>query len=370
MKLKLFSNSPPLPLGLEFSPEGIIAVQLKKNKDKAPLTLENFSKKVFDLNDEVIQGGQIINKAIFIKALSSMIIDEGINAKTVNVSVPSSAAFIKTITFPDMPENELYSVVRQEAVNHLPFPLDEVTMDIDIIESSRRTEEDFKKVDVVLVALPKVISNNIVEIMSKVGLKVQAIEISAFSSIRALANAGFIEESGSLAVSVLIGYENTDINIIQNGMPVFSNNIPVGKKNLIENLVSSLEIDKDEIEKLLPEVALIIPGISIIQEGLAAKASAVAKNVYNLILQEVEKTIEFYQSQVVGSAEVTTIVISGPGVCIQNIDRYFINRLKTFTVLCDALKNIDTSIVSTENLIYPVNVPSMVSVMGLALRGI
>lgn len=365
MKLKLFSNSSKAHLGLEFSPEGIVILELKKSK--ASFSLENLSKRLFEC-DGVVQGGQIINPAVFIKTLSSMIIDDGISVKNINVSVPSSIAFIKTLTFPDLPLHELSFIARQEAVNHIPFPLEEVNIAVDIIESSRRTDKDGNKIDVVLVALPKSISANIIDTLSKVGLKVESIEISAFSAIRTLANSGFIDSSGLLDVSVLIGYENTDINIIQNGMPVFSNNVPVGKKNLIENLVSSLEIDKNEIEKLLPEVALVIPGISIIQEGLAAKASVAAKNVYNSILQEVEKTIEFYQSQLPEPIEVKTIIISGSGVCIQNIDRYFINRLKTFTVLCNSLKNINTSINSTENLIYPTNFPSMVSVAGLALR--
>ncbi|MEI7475249.1 MAG: type IV pilus assembly protein PilM [bacterium] len=367
MNFKLFSRTSASRLGLEFSSEGIIAIQLSEAKKQK--SLEKLSRRIFE-SGSVVQGGQIIDESTFIKVLSSMIIDDGLNAKTVHVSVPSSAAFIKTITLPDLPVNELRAIVMQESENHISFPLEEVNIDIDIIESSRRSDEDGKKIDVVLAALPKTVSKNIVEIMSKVGLKVESIDISAFSAIRTLANAGFIDESDSISVSVLIGYENTDINILQKGMPVFSNNLPIGKKNLIESLKIALDMDIMDLENLLPEVALIIPGSSILQEGLAVKASTLAKNVYNLILLEVEKTIDFYQSQVSCEVEIKNIIISGTGICIQNIDKYFINRLKIYTLMCDSLKNIETSIVSTENLIYPINVPSMASVMGLALRGL
>lgn len=367
MNLKFFSKKQSSQMGIEISPEGIVAVQLKKEKNE--IVLEKLSKKVFESRD-VVQNGQIINQAEFIKTLTSMITEDGITAKTVNISVPSSNTFIKTITLPDLPIGELKSIAYQEASTHIPFSPDEVNIDIDIIETSKRVEKDGKKVDVVLVALQKSSAKELSETVSKVGLNVQSIDISAFSVIRTLAGANLIEDNNELYASVLIGYENTDINIIQKGMPVFSNNVPIGKKNLIDSLINSLDLSIEEIESILPEVALIIPGASILQEGSIAKASTIAKNVYNSILQEAEKTIEFYLSQLSEEKEIKTIIISGPGVCVQNIDKYFINKLKTFSVLCNSIQNLSTSLKGTENLIYPLNIPALAPSVGLALKGL
>ena len=363
--LKLFRKTGKPEIGLEISPEGICAVLLEKSKSCA---LKCFAYESFPV--PAIEKGLVVNFEVFVSTLKKLADNAKFDTKIVNIAVPSNVAFIKTITLPDLPLNELKVIVPQEASKHIPFPLSEINIDFEVIENSKRTEDSIKKVDIILVALSKSIAKNYIDLISDTGFIVNSIDIMPFASIRTLANAGYIDNSDSLFISILIDYEHTDINILHKGMPVFSNSVSLGRKNIIDLISGNLDIDNASAEKLLPEIALVVPGINMEQsDPQLSRASAAIRPIYSNITSEIQKTIEFYNSKNSENKTFKKIIISGSGVCIQNIDKYFTNKLKIETLLCNSLNNIDHNLESNEHLIYPVNLPALSTSLGLALKG-
>ena len=366
MALDFLKNKKP-QIGLDISPNGITAVSMQRKSNK--MILRNIGYESFD--KELIQNGIITNPEIFTNTLIRLLENNGFTERTVNVSVPSTITFIKTITLPDLPINELKLIAPQEASKHIPFSLDEVNIDFQILENTRRQDNSGKKVDIVLVAVSKAIVEGYLENIYNAELNIAAIDVAPFAMIRTITNAGLINDPNSLYISVLIGHENTDINVICEGMPLFTNNAPIGKKNVIDSLVNSLGVDPETLEKMLPELALVIPGMNIDDlDPQKSKAAATVRTVYNNISSEIQKTIEFFHSQNAQTKEIKKIIIGGTGVCLQNIDKYIANRLKIDTILCDSLGNIVHTIDYSDNLIYPTNIPALATSVGLALKGL
>jgi len=270
---------------------------------------------------------------------------------------------VKIVEKKDATEEELKIIAPQEASKHIPFTMNEINVDFDILETTKEN-----KLAVILCALSKTIAKNLVETLAKADLEVEAITVSSFAMIKALANAEMINNPDLTYISVLIGYENTDINIIKNGMPVFSHNTQTGKKNIVEALMKSFEINKEDAEKRLPEFGLILPGMEINDNPDLHKASNAARNIYSNITSEIQKAIEFYNSQNGENTEIEKIILGGSGVCIQNIDKYISNKLKIQTELCNSLKNISHNLDISENTLYPVNIPALSTSIGLALN--
>ena len=347
----VFRKNLNIQMGLDINLDGIRAVILQK-QDKN-IFLKNHD---FELFDEItIKNGIICNEESFIKSLKAIITRQNINIKDVNIALPTNIAFMKTISLPNLPMEELQIIVPQEAAKHIPFPIEKANIDFQILNTND------KKVEVILAALTQEIVKSYTTTIEKTGLSLKAIDLSPFAMIRTLANADFIEESDTLNISVLIGYENTDINIINRGMTVFSHTVGVGKKNIVDSLAVTLEINNAEVNKLLPEVALIIPGMESSPDPLLNKASSVTKTVINSICAEIQKAIEFYNSQN-EEKEIKSVILGGEGVCLKNIDKYISSRLKIETFLCDSLKNIkhDLQDFNSQNLAVGV---------GLALKG-
>jgi len=320
---------------------------------------------------ELIRNGIITDPELFTATLKKLVNENGFTEKTVNIAVPSNVTFIKTITLPDLPLNELDKIVPQEATRHIPFSIDDLIIDFQVMDNTKKRDEYGKKVDIVLVALAKNISEGYMECIYNAGLNVAAIDIAPFAMIRTIANAGLISDTNSLYISVLIDYENTDINIIQAGMPLFSNNIPSGRKNIIESLMQGFGVDNLTAEKMLSEIALIVPGMNVEEmDSQKSKAAATVRPIYNNISSEIQKTIEFFYSQNSESREIKKIIIGGAGICLQNIDKYIANRLKINTILCDSLNNISHTLDCSANLTSQTNIPTLATSIGLALKGL
>lgn len=361
-----FKQNSKSQTGLEINFEGITVTCLKKEKNKFSLKYCGYE----PFPEKVISNDMIVNTDVFTQTLAKILENSQFNDKAVNIAIPSSAAFIKIITLPNLPVNELEIIMQQEIAKHIPFSTAEANIDFVILENTSQEKYDGKKIDVILIALAKNVAKNYVDIINNIGLNVKAIDVAPFAMIRTLANADLIDDSDNLFISVLIDYENTDINIVHKGMPVFSHNTSIGKRNIIDALSTNLEIEHLKAEEMLPEIMLVVPGLEPEADQQLNKAAAIVRIIYNNICTEIQKTIEFYNSQTAASKEIKRIIIGGCGVCIQNIDKYTSNRLKIDAVLCDSLKNISHNIDYSEDIIHQINIPALVTSVGLALKGL
>jgi len=362
MVFNLFKKTAKIHAGLDITSEGFTLVSLSFEKDKS-CRLENFICKKF--KEEIFQNGIITKPDIFEEILKKTLEENHFDVKTVSVCVSSNNMFSKTLVLPNLPMEELKIIAPQEASKHIPLTINEINVDFEIL-TQKNTKEN--KIDVILCALSKTIAKNIVESVAKTELEVESIDVASFAMIRTLANAEMINNPDLTYISVLIDYENTDINIIKNGMPIFAHNTQTGKKNIIEAITKSFEINREEAEKKLPTLGLVLPGMETSDNPDLHKASNATRSIYSNIASEIQKAIEFHNSQNGGNASIEKIILGGSGVCIQNIDKYITNKLKIQTELCNSLKNISHNLEISEDLISSANIPALSSSIGLALR--
>lgn len=361
MSLNLFKKPLAIHTGIDITPEGFSVVCLSLENEK--YVLKNLY--VQNFQEEILQNGIITKVDIFAENLKKIIEENNFEIKTANIAVSSNNLFIKTVTFPDLPSEELKIIAPQEACKHLPLTVNEINTDFQILEN--RKEEN--KIDVILCALSKTIAKNLVDTLTRAEIETNAVDISSFAMVRTLENAESINNTDSNYISVLIGYENTDINIVKNGIPVFIHNTQTGKKNIVETIMKGFEINREESNKRLFKYGLLLPGMEASSDPDLNKASNLLRTHYSNIASEIQKAIEFYVSQNGEDTEIEKIIIGGCGVCVQNIDKYISNKLKIPVELCDSLKNISHNLEISENILSPINIPALSTSVGLALKG-
>ncbi len=364
--INLFKKPSQNSLGLDISSEGISMVFLKQETNG--VLLKNYD--YIPFSKPIDQNNLLIESKIVSEALRSIINQNKPDIKNTVISIPANMLFIKKITLPDLSYDELQAIAPQEAAKYLPLTAKELNVDFEILENTRTEDETGKKVDIILCALSKSIARNYLDIISAAGFSVKAIDVSSFAIIKTLANAKLINNSEKTYISVFIDYTTTDISIIQEGMPVFSHNIQLGKKNIVENIINTMNKKRSEVLKLLPEVELMIPGSEINKNADLNKASSGVKNIYSAIAGEIQKTIEFFNSETTKPIDFEKIFLSGPGVCVQNIDKYIFNKLRIKTCILNPFLNISKELRNRENLLIPDNIPAFSQSVGLALKGI
>lgn len=325
-------------IGIDISPEGAALSFLTARNNIVSVKNQVFK----PFPREAIHNGQVEKPEVITEAIKETITGYKLDTLSTVVSMPSNVVFIKRISMPDIPYEELGTIAPQEAAKYLPLGIKELNVDFQVLENTRRQDESGRKIDVIICAVSKLIAKSYIDPVHEAGLAVEMLDIAPFSAIRTLANEGLVNDSTKTYVSVLIGYENTDINIIQDGMPVFSHNIGMGKKNVIEGIINTLHKKREEVLSMLGEVVLVIPGEEMSNNQELNQAASAAKNIYNHISGEIQKTVEFFNSGNPVPLTLEKVIVSGAGACVGNIDKFLSNRLKTETFIFDPLFSTST----------------------------
>jgi type IV pilus assembly protein PilM len=220
----LFSKSSDV-VGIEINPEKINITQIVKQGQQYKLQ-KNVS--AF-MPDGIFEGGQIVDSLTLSELIKDTFKKNHISAKQVNAAVPMREAIIRIIPVPaELDEAELKDMIMvHEAGMHLPYPREEV--DLDFVKLGYFMDEDgIEKVNVLLVATKKEVTDLYLEIFEQANLKIKVLEINSFALIRTIREQ--LRQFGTQEAVVLVDieFDSTEIAIIVEGVPQFSRTVPIG----------------------------------------------------------------------------------------------------------------------------------------------
>jgi type IV pilus assembly protein PilM len=144
--LKLFGTKSPPVIGLDIGTSSIRLLQLSQHGSS--FRIDHFA-------IEPLPQGVIVEKSVqdieaISEAIRSAVRNSGSNAKHCAVAVSGSAVFTKTISLPsNLADSDIESQVQIEANQYIPYPLDEISLDFEVLGPSPRNA-DF--VDILLAA--------------------------------------------------------------------------------------------------------------------------------------------------------------------------------------------------------------------------
>ena len=324
-------------IGIEINSDSITLAQLERTRNGIEVTrFASIPTPANTIREGLVADPQTIGSVIMDLIHTSGIPPSG-PSPTINVTIPAQSAVIRLMPVPTgMPADELAEVVTQEATNHVPFPIADANLDWSLMPTTERTDPDgVRRVDVILAAVQRSIIESYWKTADSAGAILGRVEVSSLAAIRGLALGGY-DSQDKVTMTVNIRHDATDINFIKNTMPLFGRSVIIGVETLAEAISRSLQIDYNEALELLPEIPLF--GATPQNESLG-EAAQVARTIFSDIADELERSIEFYESQV-GQVKLDEIVLTGPGCMLLGLDKFVKSRTNIETIYGDALKNV------------------------------
>jgi len=153
---------------------------------------------------------------------------------------------VKKITMDRMGESEAREVIRWEAEQHVPFDMDNVELDFQILDP----EGTGLQMTVLLVAAKRELVDHKVALLADVGLQSTIIDVDAFALHNAF-EINYPEAMNGVVGLVNIGHEVTNIYILDDGIPVLTRDIPVGTRRFREDLQRERGQSAEEAERML-----------------------------------------------------------------------------------------------------------------------
>lgn len=324
-------------IGIDINSDSITLIQLDKTKIGVEMT--RFASLPTPAN--TVREGLIADPGAIGSVITELMLQSGISqtgpSPVLNMTVPAQAVVIRLMPVPTgMPADELAEVVTQEATNHVPFPISDANLDWSLMPATERTDADgVRRVDVILAAVQRSIIETCWRATDSCGVQLGKIEVSSLAAIRGLALAGYLGSNNEMSMVVNVRQDATDINVVRNAMPLFGRSVIIGMETLTEAISRSLEVDFETALTLLPEIPLFgMPP----KDQRMGQAAQVARTIFSDITDELERSLEFYQSQV-GEIKLDQIILTGPGCMVPNLDQYIGSRMGFRTIFGDAMRD-------------------------------
>ncbi len=197
------------------------------------------------LADAIVEG-EIMDPGIVSDTIQGLFKTAGIKQKRVVVAVGGRDVIIKKIQVDRMKESEAFDVVRWEAQQHVPFDIEAVELDFQILDP----EGEGLQMDVLLVAAKRDLVEDKVQLLSQAGLEAEIVDVDAF----ALHNAfGLNHPEAMQGVTALlnVGHELTNVNVLDDGIPLLTRDLTVGTRKIREDLQRERGVSAEDADGML-----------------------------------------------------------------------------------------------------------------------
>jgi type IV pilus assembly protein PilM len=180
----------------------------------------------------------------------------GFRTKRVVSAVSGRSVIVRYVTMPQMPQEQLRSAVRYEADKYIPFEVEEVVLDCQILEQDAGSAEgDQPEMKVLLVAVKKSLIEEHVALLRDCALIPTAIDVDAFAlgnafELHAICSNREREFEDKVVALIDIGANKTNINIVRGRTSYFTREVYLAGNDFTESVARRLGIDEAEAEAI------------------------------------------------------------------------------------------------------------------------
>src|SRR6266568_3377819 len=301
-------------------------------------------------------------EAVVLKALQAVLTEKGVKAKTVNVCAPGFHVFSKFVKLPPVDAGKVTQIIQYEAQQNVPFPLEEVVWDYQILGSTPGGE-----LEVLLVAIKADIVEGLFRVTESAGLHLQLADVSPAALCNAFRyNYGDLEDCTML---LDIGAKTSNLLFFEKGK-VFSRSINLGANSITQDFASESKNKFDVAEKLkIDEGFVSLGGAYEEPENSHQEAiSNIARQFMTRRHSQGNQTMQFYRGQQGGAAPQRRFLSGGASI-MPYTAQFFAEKLNVPVEFFNPLRNVQIDpAINLEELARCAH--SLGEVVGLGLRNL
>jgi type IV pilus assembly protein PilM len=320
--LSLFGGRKDI-IGLDIGSRQIKAVQLKEAK--TGYELEGLG--IVPLLPELIVDGAILDSFRVVEVIKELISDKNLTAKDAVIAVSGhSSVIVKRVPLPQMTEEELNESIKFEAEQYIPFDIEDVNLDFQILGQ----QEEGDQMDVMIVAVKKEKINEYTSAVREAGLNPVIVDVDAFA-LENLYEINYEIKEDEIIALVNIGASTINMNILKGGVSVFTRDSSVGGNLHTEALQKGFVISFDDAERLKHGEAV---------EGVAPDdVASVLTSASEEIITEISRSFDYYRGAT-RQEDINEIVLSGGCSLVKDFVPLLSERVGINVKVIEPFKNI------------------------------
>ena len=260
------------------------------------------------------------SSAFVIDALRTLMKEKGIRPAPLLMSVSGQTVFPRFVKLPPVAKDKILQMVRYEAEQNVPFPIDEVVWDYQLIGDASSGEQN-----AMIVAVKTESAMALTNCVQAVGMEPEVVDVAPLA-IANCVQISYPDQDGCTMV-LDIGARSTNLIFLEDGR-VFYRTIPVAGNTITQEIAKSFGVDFQEAERMKREMGFVaLGGVYASEDEKADKLSKVIRNVVTRLHAEINRSINFYRSQQGGTVP-TRALLTGGSCTISHMDTFFREKLK------------------------------------------
>jgi type IV pilus assembly protein PilM len=288
-----FPGSNKTIVGLDIGSNSIKAVELTRSRGEVMVSHLGME----PLASDIVVDSMIVDSGSVASAISKIFAEHAFKAKQVATSVSGHSVIVKKISMQTMDEPELGEAVRNEAAQYIPFDMDDVNIDYQVLTDNL----EGPTIDVLLVAVKKDKVLNYTNALQLSGRQPAIVDIDAFA-LQNCYEYNYDPAPNTTAALLNIGASVMNINIVKGAIPLFTRDVSVGGNQYTDSLQKELDLSFDDAEalKLGKKVGTVSEDAKL----------PILQQVTEIIVLEIQKTFDFFRATASGE-HIEKIYIAG-----------------------------------------------------------
>lgn len=337
--------------GLDIGSSTTKLIQLSTSGDKFDLIAHGIiSSPPRALASEAIEDQEDLSEAL------KRLVDEARpSTKNVITALPESQIFTRVIDMPLLSESELASALKWEAEQYVPLPLSDVELDWQILDQIPGTDAKNSKMEILLVAAPKLLVEKYMKVLNMVGLNPLTLETEPIALNRSLLTSA---SSGPTTLIISFGASTTDVCIIRSGKLTFTRSIATGGIALSRAVAQDLGFELAQAEEYKKTYGLDA-------SQLEGKVMQSIKPVFDVVVNEIRRALAYYLGKRPDDP-IKRAVVTGGSAKMPGLVVYLANSLGVEVQIGNPWERVNLSTSNKQNLIDQSE--EYATCVGLAMR--
>jgi len=353
--LDLFRTATPPMLGVDISTSSIKLVEIGALPKNAGYILERYA--IEPLPKGAIQDGNIDKIEVVASALQHGWKRLGSRIANVALALPTAAVITKKISLPaGLNEEDMEYQVEAEANQYIPFSLDEVNLDFQVLGVSAAGEEE---VEVLLAASRKANIEDYVAVAQTAGLKAVVVDVESYARERAFFLVGEQLPNGirdKCVAFIDLGAASLNLDVLCNGQSVYTRDHQLGGEQLTQQIQDTFGLSREKAEA------------GKRGEGVLSTSYAhdLLQPFVDNVAAEITRALQFFYTSS-QYAQVDYVVLAGGSAVLPGLDAAVAAATEVNTLVANPFASMAVSGRIRPELLQR-DAPALMTACGLALR--
>ncbi|MDQ6887046.1 MAG: pilus assembly protein PilM [Gemmatimonadota bacterium] len=302
------------------------------------------------LADAIVEG-EIMDPGIVADAVRGAIASVGGRSPGVVTAVGGRDVIIKKIQIDRVKEQQAREIIRWEAEQHVPFDMESVELDFQILDP----EADGLEMSVLLVAAKRELIESKLRLLTDAEVSPACVDVDAFALHNAF-ELNYPDAMSGVVCLVNIGHEVTNVNVLDDGIPVLTRDIAVGTRRFREDLQRERGLSVEEADALLQGY------------DRSPHLQAVTDSRGEEIGVGIERAVQFLSTSSRSTNKLKSVYTCGGGSRVPGLNDALASRLRLPVEQANPLQRLRVRDGAFDALVIDDVAPLLMLPIGLALR--